>query len=430
MSLITEKTRFILPRTLFGRAILLIVVPLVLVELVTAYVFLDRHLENITRTLAGNIAGDVAVLAQIQSDSGDAAAQQLAGHMHIELHKGKIQKEIPNAEYEWANQILAKELQAKFKNAYMIQSDQRAVYVTVTLSNKQKATYRIGRKRLFSQAVPRMMLWILAASILVSVIAAVFMRNQVRAIQRLANAAENFGKGIETPGFRPQGATEVRRAGAAFLEMRDRIQRQVTQRMEMLAGISHDLRTPLTRMKLECAMLTDKEAALHLQGDLKEMESMVEGFLDFARDNQQEPVELNDMVVLIHEIMRQNTPFPIVYVGPDVVKVQARSLGVRRCLANLVSNAIRHGDHIKIGLKQTTVETILTVEDDGPGIPEDKRETVLRPFIRLDSSRNRQTGGVGLGLSIVQDIVHTHGGVLRLGASSLGGLLVEIHLPR
>jgi two-component system, OmpR family, osmolarity sensor histidine kinase EnvZ len=257
------------------------------------------------------------------------------------------------------------------------------------------------------------------------------MRNQVKPIRRLAHAAESFGKGQEVRDFKPEGATEVRQAAAAFISMRDRIKRQIQQRTEMLAGVSHDLRTPLTRMKLQLEMLPEVPEASYLQADVAEMEHMVEGYLAFARGEGQEKPAPTDLGNLLRDVvghMTRDGRKVDLHVEQDLT-LPLRRESMRRCLSNLLANAKRHGQHVAVraGRRKNLVE--VTIDDDGPGIPPERYEDVFKPFFRLEQSRNPATGGIGLGLTIARDVARSHGGDVALEPAPGGGLRARIWLP-
>ena len=288
-----------------------------------------------------------------------------------------------------------------------------------------------NRKRLFSSTTYVFVIWMTGTAMILFGVAAIFMRNQVRPIRRLAAAADNFGKGRDVPSFKPEGATEVRRAAAAFIVMRDRIQRQISQRTDMLAGVSHDLKTPITRMKLQLEMLSGVSGVEHLKSDLAEMERMLGAYLAFARgegDEQPAPTNLSRMLDEVVSQARRNGTVIDLHTEGDIV-VPVRPNAFKRCVTNLVDNAHRYAAHVSVraGRRGETVE--ITVDDDGPGIPEDRREEAFRPFYRLENSRNQQTGGVGLGLTIARDVIRGHGGDIVLGNSPAGGLRARVVLP-
>jgi two-component system, OmpR family, osmolarity sensor histidine kinase EnvZ len=288
------------------------------------------------------------------------------------------------------------------------------------------------RKRLFTPTTYIFVLWMAGSSLVLLAIASIFMRNQVRALRRLAAAAEGFGKGRDMPDFRLEGATEVRQAGNAFLKMRDRLRRQITQRTEMLAGVSHDLRTPLTRMRLALELMGDKEPTVaELKADVIAMERMVQSYLAFARgEGPEQPRDL-DLVLLIEEVAavlrREGTPVSLAL--PEEYVLPLRPDAMRRCLANLLGNARRFASHIWVTAVPVRQGIDVLIDDDGSGIPVAERENVFRPFFRLDAPRNPTTSGVGLGLTIARDVARGHGGELTLEDSPQGGLRVRLHLP-
>jgi two-component system osmolarity sensor histidine kinase EnvZ len=268
-------------------------------------------------------------------------------------------------------------------------------------------------------------------SIILLSIAIYFLRRQIRPVRRLAQAAESFGKGMQVLNFKPEGAQEVRQAANAFLLMRERIQRQITQRTEMLAGVSHDLRTPLTRMKLQLAMLPESEYAPGLRGDVSEMEKMIDGYLAFARGEGSEVSVLISLKSILEEVVEEACRHGADVVLDEVItdSVTVRRYAIKRALTNLVDNAARYSQQIHVGVKKKNGMVEITVDDDGPGIPQVHREAVFKPFFRIDPSRNAETGGVGLGLTIARDVVRNHGGELLLGDSSSGGLRALMRLP-
>jgi len=273
------------------------------------------------------------------------------------------------------------------------------------------------------------------SALILTGIAIVFLRNQVRPIERLALAADAFGKGRSVPDFNPYGATEVRRAARAFLTMRERIERHVQQRTEMLAGVSHDLKTPLTRMKLSLAMMGDSPDTKALRDDIAEMERMLDEYLEFARGESGEQPATTDLSELVHEAAssaaRAGSTIAdrIALTLPAGVFVTARRMALKRSITNLIDNALKHGTRVAVSVSAQTRTAEVIVEDDGPGIPESRTEEAFRPFHRLDEGRNLQAGGVGLGLAIARDVARAHGGDILLGKSDLGGLRATIRLP-
>jgi two-component system osmolarity sensor histidine kinase EnvZ len=270
------------------------------------------------------------------------------------------------------------------------------------------------------------------SSVVLLAIATIFLRNQVKSLRRLAAAAEEFGKGRPVSFIKAEGALEVRQAAMAFIRMRERIERQIRQRTEMLAGVSHDLRTPLTRMRLELELLGDDTAAAELKSDVAEMERLVHLYLDFARGEGTETTVDTDIAELIEDVAavarREGTPLSLERLDELVLPVRPNAL--RRCLGNLIANARRYGRHVWLTSVPVEDGLDILIDDDGPGIPATERERVFQPFIRLDASRNPSTGGIGLGLTIARDVARGHGGDVRLETSPHGGLRARVHLPR
>ena len=288
-----------------------------------------------------------------------------------------------------------------------------------------------NRKRLFSSTTYIFVLWMVGTSMILFGVAVIFMRNQVRPIRRLAAAADAFGKGRDAPRFKPEGATEVRQAASAFISMRDRIQRQITQRTEMLAGVSHDLRTPLTRMKLQLEMAEDSDDTEDLKRDIVEMEHMLEGYLAFARgegDELPKPTNISSMLSdIVTSAQRKGAEVDLHTEGDIIVPVRPNAF--KRCVTNLVDNADRYATHVSVRAGKRGDAIDVTIDDNGPGIPPDKWDDVFKPFFRLDESRNQGTGGVGLGLTIARDVIRGHGGDISLDVSPAGGLRARLTLP-
>jgi two-component system, OmpR family, osmolarity sensor histidine kinase EnvZ len=439
MNLSSEIKRF-LPRRLLWRSLLIIMAPLVLLQVVTTIVFYDRHWETVTRRLAYSVAGDIAVaivmLSDRPDDAGAAAVTDLAlNHMSLKLwlDRGAILPNTPAPKprgmvEEWLTQALHDQLRKPFRIDARTHS--REVEIFVQLPD---GVLRVlaPNKRLSSITTYVVLLWMFGTSAVLFVIAMLFMRNQVRPILRLAEAAESFGKGRDQPQFRPSGATEVRRAARAFIEMRERIKRQMQQRTDMLSGVSHDLRTPLTRMKLQLALQPDSDDTRELKRDVEDMERMVEGYLAFARGEGEDPAEETDISRLLADVVEgaRRDGASIELSAEDGIRVPARANALKRAVTNLVVNAARYGKTVMVRAVRQGGGVQITVEDDGPGIPSERREDAFRPFVRLEGSRNPETGGIGLGLTIARDVARSHGGDVTLDESPLGGLRARLRLP-
>ncbi len=310
-------------------------------------------------------------------------------------------------------------------------SDPRDIRILVQLDNSV-LTADVPRKRVYTSTTYVFILWMVGSSLVLLSVAALFLRNQVRSLRRLAAAAERFGKGRPTAFTKIEGALEVRQAAAAFMQMRERIQRQLRQRTEMLAGVSHDLRTPLTRMKLGLELIGDDPVAEGLKSDVVDMERLVNLYLDFARgEGTEHPVE-TDIGLLIEDLAAAaRRDGMLLDLDPPVdLVVPVRPNALRRCLGNLIGNARRYGKHVWLSSVPVEDGVDILIDDDGPGIPAAERDRVFQPFVRLDASRNPSTGGVGLGLTIARDVARSHGGDVRLETSPRGGLRARVHLPR
>jgi len=428
-----------LPRGLLGRSLLIIIVPLVILQVVSGIVFYDRHWANVSRHRADALAGDVAIIMELLRQKNNINQEEALfdmAHRALDLtvryeKEGILTNELiaPRGNLE---KTLGRSLKQIVQRPFLIDSNTQPQRVLIAIQLPKGILYvSANAERLISSTTKIFIMWMIGTSLILFGVATIFMRNQVSPLRRLASAADNFGKGRDTPNFSPSGASEVRQAASAFMSMRDRIQRQIQQRTEMLAGVSHDLRTPLTRMKLQLAMLKDITEIDELNSDVAAMESMIEGYLNFARGEGSEQPTPTDAKILLSEVIHdaKRKSIKISFDMPETVNLPLAPNAIKRLLTNLIDNAARHGDSVLVSAQRKGSVLELLVEDDGPGIPEHMREDVFRPFFRLDESRNVATGGTGLGLSIARDIVQTHGGDIRLDSSVLGGLKAIISLP-
>jgi two-component system osmolarity sensor histidine kinase EnvZ len=431
--------RRVLPRSLLGRSLLIIVTPLILLQVVSAWAFYERHWDNVTKRLANSVAGEIAAAIALRERLGPGLDPELfasisdAMDLQLTVQPGqRLAAAPPPASDRLIDRMLARALEAKVGRPYLMDTVTFPRQVEVKIQLEDGVLHAVvPLNRLFSSSSYIFILYMVGTSLVLFAVATVFMRNQVRPLGRLASAADLFGKGQDVPDFKLQGATEVRQAAVAFNRMRARIQRQMTQRTEMLAGVSHDLRTPLTRMKLQLAMLGDGPEVEELRGDVAEMERMVEGYLAFARGEGTEKPAETDLGSLLRDVVgdarRAGTAVDLHVEDRLVALVRPNAL--RRCLANLISNAARFASQVWIRAGQVGDMIEITVDDDGPGIPEARREEVFRPFFRLEGSRNPLTGGIGLGLTIARDVVRSHGGELVLLDAPTGGLRARLSLP-
>jgi two-component system osmolarity sensor histidine kinase EnvZ len=419
---------------------MIIITPLVLLQVVSTWVFFDRHWDTITRRLASSIAGDIAwVLDEMSGELGVKERDELFARtrhhkgLQIILHRNQI---LPNQKADFTGVIdstMAHALQERVQRPFMLDTSSFKTRVIIDIQMPTGVlSVIVPGKRLFSSTTYIFILWMIGTSLVLFAVASIFMRNQVRPIRRLAEAADAFGKGGEmSQGFRIQGATEVRIAATAFNRMRERINRQIRQRTDMLSGVSHDLRTPMTRMKLQLAMISDSPEIEDLKSDLAEMEQMIEGYLTFARGDGEEKAVKTDLSSVISESVdtwRRNRTSIDLHVE-DEISLPLKQKAFRRCIDNLIANAAKYGEHIWIHAGRRRNDIEITIDDDGPGIPESEQKNVFRPFYRIDESRNRETGGTGLGLAIAHDIARAHGGDITLGTSPQNGLRARIRLP-
>lgn len=428
-----------LPKSFFGRSVLILLVPLVLLQVVSTWIFYDRHWTTVTRRLAAAVASEISLLV----NSGDAAQNALGMEwmissartlgLRFEFREGEV---LQGRGMVSGGGILDTRLAAAMDHAvgrpFEIDtwSHDRLVRMNVQMPDGVIGIL-VSRKRLFSSTTYIFVMWMVGTSIILFAVAAVFMRNQVRPIRRLAEAVDSFGKGRSVSDFRAEGAVEIRMAAQAFERMRERIQNALSQRTEMLAGISHDLRTPLTRMKLQLELLEGSDEVEDLKADVREMEVMIDEYLAFARGEGGEDVVETDIGEIVRSVAAAvdagGRSLETSFEGD--LRMPGRPNALRRCFTNLVANALTHAQAIRISVanRRTGIECL--VDDDGDGIPEESREDVFKPFYRLDAARNPETGGAGLGLSIARDIARGHGGDVTLGQSPMGGLRATVRLP-
>ena len=428
----------VLPKSLLGRSLMIVVMPLVLLQVVSAFIFYESHWDKVSLSLARGLAGDIAVVIEVMREDptpeGHARAFQIADH-HMQIRarfeEGAILPNTPSEDNGVLEAVVDKAMADFVARPYRLdtRSLARDLRIQVQLTDGVLEVITT-RKRLFSSTTYIFVMWMVGTSMILFGLATVFMRNQVKPIRRLALAADELGKGRDAPRLKPEGAQEVRQATTAYLAMRDRIQRQIQQRTEMLAGVSHDLRTSLTRMKLQLALGGGGDVE-ELSQDVAEMERMLEGYLAFARGEGTEapqPVELASMLFDVVSRTRRDGNGIDLHCE-ETLAVPVRPDAFRRCVTNLIENAARHGDHVavRVGRRGDAVE--ITIDDDGPGIAEDRREDVFKPFFRVEGSGNVGTGGVGLGLTIARDVARGHGGDVELSDSPLGGLRARVRVP-
>ncbi|MGB0922207.1 MAG: ATP-binding protein [Alphaproteobacteria bacterium] len=432
------------PQGLLPRALIIIVAPIMLLQLMMVIIFFDRHWDRVTARLTRAVAGDVAAMADIYDNNpaGILRARQIAraeSLFAITVSRSATETLPPPAPPPWYHfnllyEIFNKEMATTLEERrYFLDLDSVPKFADVRVELKDGAIMRVlvPWRRISSSTAYIYILWMAGLSIFLLTIAILFLRNQIRPITQLAKAADHFGRGMNVPGFKPSGASEVRAAARSFIAMRKRLERQIANRTAMLSGVSHDLRTPLTRLRLELALIDDNATAKAMQDDLAEMERMLNAYLAFAKGLEADPAQEIETGKLAQDVVT-----PLQRGGRDVtltitesVTMKARPLGLARALTNLIENGCRYGSKVAVTVQTTGRFAEFIVDDDGPGIPPDQREEMFRPFTRAEESRNQKTGGVGLGLAIARDMANLHGGDIALGEAPMGGLRAVLRLP-
>jgi two-component system osmolarity sensor histidine kinase EnvZ len=429
----------VMPKGLYARALVIIIAPMVILQSVVAFVFMERHWNTVTRHLSAAVVADIAALTEIAKNypqEPDHArlrkiAQERLGLAVDFLPLSDMPPPGPKPFFSLLDQALSKELRRQIGRPYWIDTVGRSslVEIRIQLENSVMRVFA-RRSAAYASNSEIFLLWMVGTSLVLLAVAIAFLRNQIRPILRLADAAESFGKGREVPDFQPRGAREVRRAAQAFVEMKTRVERAIEQRTAMLAGVSHDLRTVLTRFKLELALLGDSPEIDAMKKDVDEMGRMLEAYLAFARGDTGEQAAPTDMADFLDELKsdaeRNGHRTNVSFHGYPIVTVKPAAF--RRCLGNLVSNAARFADKIEIVGHRDHRYLTVTIDDDGPGIPAKMREEVFKPFLRLDDARNQDQGGTGLGLAIARDIARSHGGDITLDTSPVGGLRARVRV--
>ncbi|NVD39424.1 two-component sensor histidine kinase [Ensifer sp. HO-A22] len=437
----TRWLRRRLPMGLYARSLLIVIIPMVLLQSVVAFVFMERHWQLVTQRLSAAVTGDVAAIVDLIatfpadrdiSEIVRIARDQLDLSISVEPG-GELPPPRPKPFFEILDQILSEEISNQIRRPFWIDTvgNSNLVEIRIKLDDGRMLRVYARRNQAYASNTHIFIVWMVAASLVLLSIAILFLRGQIRPILALTKAAENFGKGQKIDDFAPRGAVEIRRAGLAFIQMRERIERQIEQRTAMLTGVSHDLRTILTRFRLQLALAGNNPDLESLNQDVDDMQNMLEGYLAFARGEAEEDVgqlKLSDLMTrLAAEAELHGKTLTTSIEGEDEVRVRPNAF--TRLVANLASNAYRYANRVNIDARHSAKWVTITVDDDGPGIPERSREDVFKPFFRLDEARNLDSSGTGLGLAIARDIARSHGGNVTLGDSPLGGLRATVRVP-
>jgi two-component system osmolarity sensor histidine kinase EnvZ len=432
-----------MPKGLYARSLIAIIAPMVLLQSVIAFVFMERHWQTVTQRLSKAVTADIAALIDVietypqdqKFEKISRIARDNLGLSATVLPPDPFPPATSKPFFSILDNVLRDEITTQIARPFWIDTvgDSRLLEIRIRLDKPDKVLRVFAtRNQAYASNSHIFLVWMVGTSIVLIIISIIFLRNQIRPIQQLSMAAEQFGKGQQMPGnFRLRGATEVRRASLAFLQMRERIERQMEQRTAMLTGVSHDLRTVLTRFKLQLALGEETEEIKELQKDVEEMQNMLQGYMDFAKgESGEEASDINVYELLLrhaNEALLRGKDFKLTC--DKKLTISARPGAFSRLMANIITNAFRYADKISVKVKSGNNRLTIIVDDNGPGIPSEFHEEVFKPFVRLDEARNQDEGGTGLGLSIARDIAHNHGGEVNLHDSPLGGLRVIITLP-
>jgi two-component system osmolarity sensor histidine kinase EnvZ len=434
-----QFVKHFLPTGLYWRSLMIIVLPMIMLQIFVTYVFMERHWQMVTEALSQSAVSDIAMLlSEYEQDPTPATASRISAEasQHLSMYVAFLSGEDLPATGAQSNGLLdrslADEIRLRIARPFWVNTERYDDYVDIRIAYPGGVMRALPlRSHVYASNSHIFIVWMVAASVVLITVALLFLRNQIRPIERLAEAAEDFGMGRLIENFKPQGASEVRRAAIAFIEMRERIRAQIEQRTAMLAGVSHDLRTPLTRFKLQLAMLSQGPEVEELRADVQEMERMLEDYLDFVRGDPREVSEETDVSDLLSEIVtaaQRNGQNVRLELHGDLT-LPLRRNAFKRCLTNIIDNAGKYADQVWVTAVRDEDDIDIIVDDDGRGIPDELLEEVFRPFYRLDEARNLDERGSGLGLAIARDIARGHGGDIQLARSPMGGLRAVIHVP-
>ena len=433
---LNKLIKIILPKRLFYRALIIVAAPIIILQFIITIVFYDsiwiKANKNTTRALVAQLK-TIKEVYQNDKKNLDFLTDSYKNNFNFEI--GIVQDNFPNISGERRfspmDRSLRRELKSAFgNNNYWFNTSKFKNAVEIKIKSENEIfEFLVPKEMVSTSSVRLFVLWTTLPSIVLIVIALIFLKNQTRPLVKLAKAAERFGKGDYVNDFRPSGSQEIRKAAYEFDRMAKRINRHLNQRSEMLSGISHDLRTPLTRLKLQLAMINQKDLSKNMSRDIDEMENMLNDYLQFAKTQSQEKTIKIELKQLFNEIISSLNNKNINIVSIPEIFLNGRPLALKRSFENIIQNGLTYGKRVFIQVQKSSNRTLIIFEDDGPGIPEDQYKNVFKPFFRLDKSRSLNKSGVGLGLAIVEDVINSHGGSIHLGKSKYKGLLFKISLP-
>ncbi|WP_440411540.1 ATP-binding protein [Neorhizobium petrolearium] len=437
---LTRWLRRRLPTGLYTRSLLIVILPMLLLQTVVAAVFMERHWRMVTERLSEGTVRDIASIIEViksyPQDSNYDAITGIAGNaLNLTIaveENGQLPPPRPRPFFSLLDDVLADQINRQIQMPFWIDTvgDSRLVEIRIKFDSRVLRVFA-RRGSTYASNTHIFLVWMIGTALVLVGISILFLRGQIRPILTLAQAAESFGKGQSTEGFSPRGADEIRRAGLAFIQMRERIERQMEQRTTMLAGISHDLRTILTRFRLQLALAGDKPELTGMSQDVEDMQSMLEGYLAFAKSQAEEDfgeLRLSELLgKLQSNFALQGKTMTYEIEGEDEIAVRPNAFA--RLVGNLVSNSERYANNLHVDARHSAKWLTLTLDDDGPGVPPEAREDVFKPFYRLDEARNLNASGTGLGLAIARDIARAHGGNVTLAESPQGGLRAVVRIP-
>lgn len=428
--------KYLLPKRLFYRALIIVAAPTIILQLIIAVVFYDSIWIKVNKNITKSLVTQLKTIQEVYTNDKknlDFFTDSYKNNFNFEI--GISQEIFPSEsgerKFSPMDRSLRRELKSTFgNNNYWFSTSKFKNAVEIKIkSNTDVIEFLVPKEMVSASSVRLFVLWTTLPSILLIVIALIFLKNQTKPLVRLAKAAERFGKGDYVNNFRSSGSLEIRKASFEFDRMAKRINRHLNQRAEMLSGISHDLRTPLTRLKLQLAMLNQKDLSKEMSKDIDEMEKMLNDYLQFAKNQAQENTSKIDLILLFNSIKNQFASEKLTIYSKEKIELEVRPSALKRSFVNIIQNGLTYGNNVIVNIQKGNNRALITIEDDGPGIPEDQYKNVFKPFFRLDKSRSLNQSGVGLGLAIVEDIINAHGGAIQLGKSKDGGLQVRVTLP-